>query len=266
VAIDAENKRLVSFSQLDGALSLVGLDAFAGGSKDAGAPVTETIKLLRSSGLTEAATMGRRLFVSGGDPRIAKDGRACSSCHPDGRDDGLVWSTPDGPRQTIMLAGRVNRHGPFGWLGKHATLQVHMTTTMKNLKGTGLEAGEQDALAAYLVSLKGPVQKWRALSDEESHGRDIFNSGDAQCASCHAEKTGFTDHDTHDVRSATASDQAKAFLVPSLANVGGSAPYFHDGRFATLDDLIEKCDGSMGATKQLDSNDKKALAAYLRTL
>jgi DNA-binding beta-propeller fold protein YncE len=263
VAIDTEDiKRLVSFSQLDGALSLVSLDAF--GSKTP--PVVETIKLLRSSGLTEQASTGRRLFFSGGDQRIAKDGRACSSCHPDGREDGLVWSTPDGPRQTIMLAGRVNRQGPFGWLGKHPTLQVHMTTTMKNLKGTGLEPSEQDALAAYLVSLKGPTQKWRALTDDEVHGRDIFNSGDAQCASCHNEKLGFTDHDTHDVKSATASDQAKAFLVPSLTNVGGSAPYFHDGRFATLEELIDKCDGNMGATKQLNPNDKKALAAYLRTL
>jgi DNA-binding beta-propeller fold protein YncE/mono/diheme cytochrome c family protein len=260
VALDAENKRLVAFSQLDGALSIVGLADF--GKKDA-QPVT--IKLMRSSGLTEQASAGRKLFFSGGDPRISKDGRACSSCHPDGRDDGLVWSTPDGPRQTIMLAGRVNRKGPFGWLGKHQTLQVHMQTTMKNLKGTGLDATQQDQLAAFLVALKGPSQKWRALTDQEAHGRDVFNSGDAQCASCHAEKTGFTDHDTHDVRSSTTSDQTKEFLVPPLTNIGGSAPYFHDGRFATLEALLDKSDG-MGSTKQMTADDKKALAAYLRTL
>ena len=113
VAIDSEDKRLVSFSQLDGSLSLVDLDAFMTKKEPT------TIKLLRSSGLTEQAAAGRKLFFSGGDARISKDGRACASCHPDGRDDGLVWSTPDGPRQTIMLAGRVNRKGPFGWLGKH---------------------------------------------------------------------------------------------------------------------------------------------------
>ncbi len=260
VAIDVDDKRLVSFSQLDGTVSLVDLDSFAAKKEPT------TIKLLRSNGLTDAIASGRRLFFSGGDPRISKDGRACSSCHPDGRDDSLVWSTPDGPRQTIMLAGRVNRQGPFGWLGKHPTLQTHMTMTMKNLKGTGLEASEQESLAAFLVSLKGPAQKWRALTDEESHGRDLFNSGDAQCASCHAEKTGFTDHDTHDVRSATTSDQSKTFLVPSLANVATSAPYFHDGRFLTLEDLLDKSDGTMGATKQMTPADKKALAAYLRTL
>ncbi len=260
IAIDAEDKRLVSFSQLDGSLSLVDLDAFATNKQ----PVT--IKLLRASGLTEQAAAGRRLFFSGGDSRISKDGRACSSCHPDGRDDGLVWSTPDGPRQTIMLAGRVNRKGPFGWLGKHESLQVHMQTTMKNLKGSGLEENERNQLAAFLVSLKPPAQKWRTLTDEEIHGRDLFNSSDAQCSQCHAEKSGFTDHDTHDVRSATASDQTKEFLVPSLTNVGTSAPYFHDGRYASLEDLIEKCDGSMGMTKQMTPADKKSIVAYLRTL
>jgi cytochrome c peroxidase len=145
-----------------------------------------------------------------------------------------------------------------------------MQTTMKNLKGTGLDATQQDQLAAFLVSLKGPAQKWRALTDQEVHGRDVFNSGDAQCASCHSEKTGFTDHDTHDVRSATTSDQAKQFLVPPLTNIGGSAPYFHDGRYATLEELIDKCDGQnngqMGSTKRMNAADKQALAAYLRTL
>jgi DNA-binding beta-propeller fold protein YncE/mono/diheme cytochrome c family protein len=270
VAIDAEDKRLVSFSQIDGAVSIVPLDAFGKDSKSK----PETIKLLRSSGLSELATMGRKIFFSGGDARISKDGRACSSCHPDGRDDGLVWSTPDGPRQTIMLAGRVNRQGPFGWLGKHPTLQTHMQSTMKNLKGNGLDAHEQDALAAFLVTMKGPPAKWHALTEEESHGRDVFNSSDAQCSSCHSTTTGFTDHDTHDVRSATASDQEKSFLVPSLADVGASAPYFHDGRYATLEELVEKSPNgtpngttdAMGSTKQLNDADKKALVAYLRTL
>ena len=107
----------------------------------------------------------------------------------------------------------------------------------------------------------------RAPPTRESHGRDVFNAGDGpQCASCHAEKTGFTDHDTHDVKSATFTDQNKEFLVPSLTSIGGSAPYFHDGRYGSLEELIDKCDGTMGSTKQMSAGDKRALAAYLRTL
>jgi cytochrome c peroxidase len=49
-------------------------------------------------------------------------------------------------------------------------------------------------------------------------------------------------------------------------NVAGSAPYFHDGRFATLEELLDKTEGSMGSTKNLSVEDRRALLAYLRTL
>ena len=44
-----------------------------------------------------------------GDRRISADGRVCASCHPDGREDGVAWVTPEGPRQTPMLAGRLGK-------------------------------------------------------------------------------------------------------------------------------------------------------------
>ena len=141
-----------------------------------------------------------------------------------------------------------------------------MQSTMKNLEGTGLAPADQDALAAFLRSLKGPPTPWHVLTDEEARGRDVFASSDAQCSSCHEPKNDFTDHDTPDVRSATGADAKKEFLVPSLAGVGGTAPYFHDGRYASLEQLIDRCDGTMGSTKQLSATDKKSLAAYLRTL
>src|SRR5262249_47938145 len=59
--------------------------------------------------------LGRILFHSVGDVRISHDGRACASCHPDGRDDALTWATPNGPRRSIMLAGRVASTAPFSW-------------------------------------------------------------------------------------------------------------------------------------------------------
>jgi len=264
VAVEPDAQRAVAFSQFDGVLTVFSTVAPLGAS-DLG-PEKSEIRLTRPGSLSELAAEGRKLFHSGGDPRIAADGRACASCHPDGRDDGLVWSTPNGPRQTIQLAGRVNRPAPFGWMGKHESLQVHMAATMKNLKGKGLESHEQDAIAAFLTSMKGPPEKWRSLTDEESRGREVFNGTEANCSNCHAEKTGFSDHDLHNVKSATSSDTTTAFLVPSLVNVAGSAPYFHDGRFATLEELLDRTDGSMGATKNLSPEDKRALVAYLRTL
>jgi cytochrome c peroxidase len=263
VALDPETKEAVVFSAFDGVLTVTSSVVAA---KDAAAPAKIEIRLARKSALSELEQQGRALFHSAGDPRIAADGRSCSSCHPDGRDDGLTWSTPNGPRQTIQLAGRINRPAPFGWMGKHASLQIHMTQTMQNLKGTGLAPTELDALAAYLKVMKGAPQKWRALTAEESRGKELFASSDTGCSGCHGEKTGFSDHDVHDVKSATPSDVTGEFLVPSLVGVGGSAPYFHDGRYASLEELLAKTDGTMGTTKSLSPEDKKALVAYLRTL
>ena len=259
LAIDPESSRVYVLSSFDRTLS-----SFVPDAKQT--PLRDDIHLQGKTSLSEIQQQGRKLFHDAGDARISADGRSCSSCHPDGRDDGLTWSTPNGPRQTIQLAGRINRPAPFGWMGKHASLQIHMTQTMQNLKGTGLTPAELDSLAAYLNVMKGAPQKWRALTTEESRGRDLFASSDTGCSSCHAEKSGFSDHDVPDGKSATPTVTTGAFLVPSLNGVSGSGPYFHDGRYATLDDLLNKTDGTMGTTKTLSPEDKRALVAYLKTL
>ena len=58
-----------------------------------------------------------------GDERISHDGRACASCHPDGRDDSITWATPNGPRRSIMLSGRIADTAPFSWSGTEQTLK-----------------------------------------------------------------------------------------------------------------------------------------------
>jgi mono/diheme cytochrome c family protein len=122
----------------------------------------------------EDVTLGRRLFHKGGDAKIAKDGRACASCHPDGRDDGLVWSTPEGPRQTILLAGRVGRGAPFGWLGQHPSLKEHIKITMKNLKGTGVADTEYDALVSYIGAMKAPPRDTKSLSADDRGALEAY--------------------------------------------------------------------------------------------
>lgn len=219
-----------------------------------------------SSPLSAEAALGEKLFHKAANTKVSRDGRACASCHPDGRDDGLVWSTPDGPRQTISLAGRVGREAPFGWLGKHGSLKEHITITMKNLKGTGASDEELNAIVAWLRAMPAPPRaKNVALGAKELRGKELFNSSALQCSSCHAEKTDFSDREAHDVASATGADVSRQFLVPSLRFVGGSSPYFHDGRYATLGELLEKNE-KMGDTKSLSRDDRDALEAYLRTL
>ena len=56
------------------------------------------------------------------------------------------------------------------------------------------------------------------------------------------------------------------FKTPSLFFVAGTPPYFHDGRFSTLEALIEQNADRMGRTTHLSPEDRAALVAFLRTL
>lgn len=216
-------------------------------------------------GLSADAAEGRRIFHAATEPQVSKDGRACASCHPEGRDDGVTWPTPRGPRQTVFLAGRLTRPAPYGWDAEHASLQAHVTVTMKNLGGTGLAPRRLDALAAWLAEMPPPPRR-RSAGALEKEGAAIFASAKAGCAGCHVVETLHTDGQAHEVASKTHADASAAFLAPSLRFVGGSAPYFHDGRYPTLGELLRASDGTMGETAHLGQGELAALEAYLRSL
>ena len=51
-----------------------------------------------------------------------------------------------------------------------------------------------------------------------------------------------------------------------LKGIGGTGPYFHDGRYKTLRELLVSSDGKMGNTKHLSNDDLDALEAFMRSL
>ena len=75
------------------------------------------------------------------------------------------------------------------------------------------------------------------------------------------------------------TDQGK-FRVPSLRNIALTAPYMHDGRFATLEEVVAHYDHGVKRSATLDPNlakhpatglglsadDQRALVAFLKTL
>lgn len=76
------------------------------------------------------------------------------------------------------------------------------------------------------------------------------------------------------------ADRGK-FMVPSLRNVALTAPYMHDGRFQTLEEVVEHYDHGIRHSETLDPNlakhlthgglgltpeEKQALVAFLKTL
>jgi cytochrome c peroxidase len=55
------------------------------------------------------------------------------------------------------------------------------------------------------------------------------------------------------------------FKVPTLRNIEKTAPYFHDGRTATLADAIAKM-GEYQLGKSLSPQEVKSIEAFLKTL
>ncbi|MEO9258064.1 MAG: cytochrome c peroxidase [Crocinitomicaceae bacterium] len=131
-----------------------------------------------------------------------------------------------------------------------------------------------------------------SVTNEELAGYDLFKSlNGADCFHCHngplmkiigfsnnGLDATFTDHGRMDV-TANPSDDGK-FKIPTLRNIEYSAPYMHDGRFATLDDVIEHYSSGIELSPsidvliefrdqggvQLDAQEKALLKAFLLTL
>lgn len=257
VGVAVSGDRLVVWSQFAKQLSFVDLKT--------GSVASQTLAHREKPRLAAELARGRALFHSTIDPRISSDHRACATCHPDGRDDGLVWSSPDGKRQTKFLAGQVRESAPYGWFGEHATLHEHLRGTFANLGGTGFAESKADfdALVAYVRELPAPRQR-DSESELVARGQSLFESAEQGCASCHPR--GATDGLAYDLGSGSRAERRARFDTPSLRFVGQSAPYFHDGRYASLRTLLRARDVQMGHAHSLGDDDLDALETYLRTL
>jgi cytochrome c peroxidase len=160
------------------------------------------------------------------------------------------------------------------------------------------------ALAQFvrsIVSIKskydvGRTNDFSNFTAAENLGRQIFNGPVSNCSVCHdtdnfvpgalANNIGlefpFVDRGIGGI-SGLAQDDG-VFKVPSLRNIELTAPYMHDGRFATLEEVVEFYDsgvvdnpnlsplmrnpeGQPGARRlHLTTEEKAALVAFLKTL
>lgn len=146
-----------------------------------------------------------------------------------------------------------------------------------------------------LTQFIGSLQSAHSRYDEQRAGRTSFSADEqrgleifrARCANCHAEPlmTDFSyrnnglDAEPRDPgRAAISRDPADhgRFRVPSLRNVAVTAPYMHDGRFDTLDAVLDHYDHGIQRAANLDpdlkdgialdSDERHALLLFLDTL
>jgi len=127
-----------------------------------------------------------------------------------------------------------------------------------------------------------------ALTPEEARGREIFfeaRDDHIRCSQCHLLPGGgniWLANNGLDAQFRDAGVSNGRFRSASLHNIALTAPYMHDGRFATLREVIDHYDHGIQASPDLDpllrdpqgtpkrldlsEQDKAALEAFLRTL
>ncbi len=89
---------------------------------------------------------------------------------------------------------------------------------------------------------------------QELAGQALFN-GRAGCARCHATNAHVSDDIHNTGLDATLTDAGAGrgrFKAPSLRNVAVRAPYMHDGRFGTLEEVVAFYDTGVRANADLD--------------
>ena len=140
----------------------------------------------------------------------------------------------------------------------------------------------------------GVTTNFANFTPQENRGRQIFN-GRGNCNDCHTTDAFVLDEAKNIGLDATTRDLGLAavtgnqadegkFKVASLRNVAVSGPYMHNGRFATLEEVVEfynngvqphpnlapelRQGGPNGRPRRLNLNadDRAALVAFLETL
>lgn len=93
------------------------------------------------------------------------------------------------------------------------------------------------------------------LTAQEQEGRDLF-IGTAGCGACHHTNTQVSDAARNIGLDAARTDEGAGggrFKAPSLRNVAVRSPYMHDGRFATLREVLEFYDHGVQPDPDLDT-------------
>jgi YVTN family beta-propeller protein len=173
--------------------------------------------------------------------------QSCVSCHPDVRADALNWD--------LLNDGIGNPKNTKSLLLSHKTPPA-MSTGVRDSAEMAVRAGirhiqftvrpEEDAVAIdrYLKSLE-PVQSpylardWLSkkprLSKAARRGKKVFKK--AGCMSCHSGPLG-TDLQQYNVGTGKGREQEQEFDTPTLVEVWRTAPYLHDGRAVTIEDML----------------------------
>jgi YVTN family beta-propeller protein len=212
---------------------------------------------------------------------------SCSSCHPDGHIDNIVYDIEDdgigmGPIDNRTLRG-INDMAPYKWIGINPSLrrQCGPRLAVFITRIDPFTPEQLDDLHYYLCSIPRPPNRYRKLgedlSEAQRRGKAMFertrkNDGSIipvgnRCATCHPPPL-FTDGKVHNVGTKFAYDRDGKFDAPHLLNIYDSAPYLHNGIAPTLEEIwtVYNPYDEHGVTNDMTKDQLNDLIEYLKTL
>ncbi len=238
---------------------------------------------------------GQHLFFSANSdehPITRNHWIACATCHLEGRSDAVSWKFTQGPRDTPSNAGGTQGTGFLFRTGDRTAIADYWQTIDLEQGGRFDRTAQADLLASLAAfvdrGLPAPIPP---TTDPVlvARGKQLFEDPAVGCATCHYGPR-LTDSGAgnasldlagpvllHDVGTCGADDvahpdrdgharEACKFDTPSLTGIASSAPYLHDGRAATLADVLAQTRGKMGHIEQLSADQTAALVEYMRSL
>jgi DNA-binding beta-propeller fold protein YncE len=240
--------------------------------------------VLGDGGLKDPIRRGERIFTTAS--YTFQHQFSCRSCHPDGHVNGLSYDFDgDGIGDNLLdnrsLQG-VAGTGPFKWNGKNPSLQVQCGPRFAKvlMRTEPFPPKELDDLVTFIESLPPPRiarDLGGKLTASQERGRTIFfatktPAGETipvahRCVTCHPPPL-YTVRLPFNVGTKGPYDTTEAFDVPHLLGLADTAPYLHDGRAQSLEEIwtVYNTNDKHGVSSYMNKIQLNDLVEFLKTL
>lgn len=240
--------------------------------------------VLGDGGMDDPIRRGEKMFTTAA--YTFQHQFSCRSCHPDGHVDGLSYDFDgDGIGDNLLdnrsLQG-VAGTGPFKWNGRNPTLEVQCGPRFAKvlMRTEPFPPRELRDLTTFIQSLPPPRvarNKEGKLTIAQERGRAIFFATKTpdgkeiplsrRCVTCHPPPL-YSVRLPFNIGSKGQYDGMEAFDTPHLLGVADTAPYLHDGRAQSLEELwtIYNTNDLHGVSSYMNKIQLNDLVEFLKTL
>ncbi|TWT80298.1 Di-heme cytochrome c peroxidase [Planctomycetes bacterium CA13] len=196
---------------------------------------------------------------------------SCATCHPDARTDALNWDLMNdgiGNPKNVKSMLYAHRTPRAMWLGVRADAETAVRAGIRHIQFAVRPEEDAEAIDAYLKNLEpvpSPHLVDGKLSDSALRGEKLFEQ--VGCAHCHPAPL-FTSSQMCDVGFTSGQDEGQPVDVPHLIEAWRTGPYLHDGRAATMKDVVTTFEHGNGHGKLSDLTDDQIndLVEYVLSL